>query len=244
MTTLPTDTASETGHVLLVDDEVAFQRLGGNFLRDLGHSVTLAGDGEQALAAFAKQQPELVLLDLAMPPHMDPEIGLELIPRFARVPVVVLTGHGDHTLALRATELGAWDFLTKPIDPDMLRFVVARALRKARLDAELTALRAEQAVDDLGMVGQAPATVQLRALGRRVAQTTVSVLVRGPTGTGKELVARALHACSARHAGPSGAAPIPSACSDPGIRSSRPTGAFSKLGFLRSPSRSWRSAVR
>ncbi|MES2947917.1 MAG: sigma-54 dependent transcriptional regulator [Pseudomonadota bacterium] len=209
MTALPPDTTEaaaatgpETGHVLLVDDEVAFQRLGGNFLRDLGHTVTLAGDGDQALAAFAKQQPELVLLDLAMPPHMDPEIGLELIPRFARVPVVVLTGHGDHTLALRATELGAWDFLTKPIDPDMLRFVVARGLRKARLDAELSALRAEQAVDDLGMVGQAPATVQLRALVRRVAQTTVSVLVLGPTGTGKELVARALHGCSTRRAGP------------------------------------------
>jgi len=190
------------GRVLLVDDEPAFQRLGGSFLRDLGHQVTLAGDGEQALAAFNQQWPELVLLDLAMPPHMDPEIGLELIPRFVGVPVIVLTGHGEHELALRATELGAWDFLTKPIDPDMLRFVVARALRKARLDAELAVLRTQQAADDLGLLGQAPATTQLRALVRRVAQTTVSVLVLGPTGTGKELVARALHACSARSGGP------------------------------------------
>ncbi len=196
-----TDTA-ETGRVLLADDEAAFQRLGGAFLRDLGHEVILAGDGEQALEAFMRQRPELVLLDLAMPPHMDPEIGLELIPRFARVPVVVLTGHGEHELALRAAELGAWDFLTKPIDPDMLRIVVARALRKARLDAELASLRVEQAADDLGMVGQAPATVQLRALVRRIAQTTVSVLVLGPTGTGKELVARALHGCSARSSAP------------------------------------------
>ena len=192
----------EAGRVLLVDDEPAFQRLGGSFLRDLGHTVTVAGDGEQALASFERQRPELVLLDLAMPPHMDPEIGLEMIPRFSGVPVVVLTGHGEHELALRATELGAWDFLTKPIDPDMLRFVVARALRKARLDAEVATLRATAATDDLGLVGQAPAMTQLRGMVRRVAQTSVSVLVLGPTGTGKELVARALHGCSARNAGP------------------------------------------
>jgi len=192
----------ESGRVLLVDDEPAFQRLGGSFLREQGHTVTVAGDGDEALAAFERQRSELVLLDLAMPPHMDPEIGLEMIPRFGGVPVVVLTGHGEHELALRATELGAWDFLTKPIDPDMLRFVVARALRKARLDAEVATLRAATATDDLGLAGQTPAMAQLRGMVRRVAQTSVSVLVLGPTGTGKELVARALHACSGRSAGP------------------------------------------
>ena len=193
---------NDTGRVLLVDDEPAFQRLGGDFLRQLGHDVAVAGDAAQALAAFERQRPALVLLDLAMPPHMDPERGLELIPRLARVPVVVLTGHGEHALALRAAELGAWDFLAKPVDPDLLRFVVARALRKSRLDAEIAALRAEAAADDLGLVGQSAAMAQLRAMVRRVGATGVSVLVLGPTGTGKELVARALAACSPRRDGP------------------------------------------
>ena len=197
-----TPSTPETGRVLLVDDEAAFQRLGGNFLRSLGHEVDIAGDGDAALARFAEQRPELVLLDLAMPPHMDPERGLELIPRLAGVPVVVLTGHGEHELSLRAAELGAWDFITKPIDPDLLRFVVARALRKSRLEAELTRLRAEQGADDLGLVGQTPPMQQLRAMVRRVAPTRVSVLVLGPTGTGKELVARALHEGSPRRDGP------------------------------------------
>jgi DNA-binding NtrC family response regulator len=192
----------ETGRVLLVDDEAAFQRLGGNFLRGLGHEVDIAGDGDAALARFAAQRPELVLLDLAMPPHMDPERGLELIPRLPGVPVIVLTGHGEHDLALRAAELGAWDFITKPIDPDLLRFVVARALRKSRLDAELGRLRSTQSADDLGLVGQTPPMQQLRAMVRRVAPTRVSVLVLGPTGTGKELVARALHEGSPRRDGP------------------------------------------
>lgn len=193
--------AADHGRILLVDDEPAFQRLGANFLRGLGHEVLVAGDAEQALAAFATQPaPDLVLLDLAMPPSMDPEAGLALVPRFARVPVIVWSGHGDHELALRAAELGAWDFLTKPIDPDMLRFVIGRALRKARLDAELRNLRAVQARDDMGLVGQAQATVQLRAMVRRVGPTRVSVLVLGPTGSGKELVARALHACSPQSA--------------------------------------------
>ena len=197
---------TEHGRVLLVDDEPAFQRLGGAFLRNLGHEVLLAGDGEAALAAYESERPELVLLDLAMPPSMDPEQGLALIPRFAGVPVVVLTGHAEHELALRAAELGAWDFLSKPIDPDLLRFVVARALRKHRLEAELHRLRTQQDIqlgeETMGLVGQAAALQSLRAMVRRVAPTRVNVLVLGPTGTGKELVARALHDHSANASGP------------------------------------------
>lgn len=190
------------GHILLVDDEPAYQRLGSSFLRELGHRVTVAGSGEEAAWAFGQDRAHVVLLDLAMPPSMDPEAGLELIGQFAGSVVVVLSGHGDRELALRAAEKGAWDFLTKPIDPDMLRFVVSRAMHKSRLDEELRELRAREGSEDLGIVGQSPAAQQLRAMVRRVAGTSVSVMVLGPTGTGKELVARALHQCSARRQGP------------------------------------------
>lgn len=194
-----------TGHVLLVDDEPAYQRLGSGFLSGLGHRVSIAGHADDAVAAFERDRPHVVLLDLAMPPRMEPEAGLALIPRFAPAVVVVLTGHGDRELALRAAELGAWDFLTKPIDPDMLRIVVARALHKARLDEELRALRERQSTqDDLGLEGQTPVMEALRSMVRRIAPTHVSAIVLGPTGTGKELVARALHACSTRSAGPFG----------------------------------------
>ena len=199
------DHSSPVGHILLVDDEPAYQRLGSSFLRNLGHRVSVAGDVDDALQAFVQDPPQVVLLDLAMPPSMDPEAGLSLIPRFASAVVVVLSGHGDRDFALRAVELGVWDFLTKPIDPDMLRFVVTRAMHKARLDAEVRELRAaknEQSQGEMGLIGQTPPMLQLRAMVQRVGATSVNVIVLGPTGTGKELVARALHQCSGRSGGP------------------------------------------
>ncbi|QIL72639.1 sigma-54-dependent Fis family transcriptional regulator [Diaphorobacter sp. HDW4B] len=198
---------SASGHILLVDDEPAYQRLGASFLRQLGYRVSVAGDVDEALQAFENDRPQVVLLDLAMPPSMDPEAGLSLIPRFASAVVVVLSGHGDRDIALRAVELGVWDFLVKPIDPEMLRVVVMRAMHKARLDAEVRELRSaksEQQPDEMGLIGQTPAMLQLRAMVRRVGATSVNLIVLGPTGTGKELVARALHQCSPRRDGPFG----------------------------------------
>lgn len=180
--------------ILLVDDEPAFQRLGAAWLRDAGHEVEVAGDGEAAQTAFRRQPADLVLMDLSMPPHHDPAAGLDLISCFAPAPVVVITGHADHALALKAVERGAWDFLGKPLDPDLLRVVVSRGLERGRLAAELRRLRAVAGTtDDLGIVGTSPALARLRDLVRRIAPTQLPVLVLGPSGTGKELVARALH---------------------------------------------------
>jgi two-component system NtrC family response regulator len=190
------------GHILLIDDEPAFQRLGANWLAGLGYRVSVAGDVDSAMQRFGESRPDLVLLDLVMPPALTPEAGLSLLPSFTGVPVIVITGHADHTLALKATEQGAWDFIAKPVDPDMLRLIVGRAMQKSRLEQELRALRSRQVDDDLGIVGHSAQIRQLRDMIRRVGPTRLSVVVTGPTGTGKELVARALHKCGLRPTGP------------------------------------------
>ena len=181
------------GHVLLVDDEPAFQRLGAAWLQGLGHLVTVAGDAAAAVHKFQHAKPDIVLLDLVMPPSLTPEAGLALISKFAEVPVIVITGHADHELALKATGEGAWDFIAKPIDPDLLRLIVGRAMQKAKLEQELRNLRSVAPDDDLGIVGHSAPIRHLRDLIRRLGPTRLSVMILGPTGTGKELVARALH---------------------------------------------------
>lgn len=196
--------------ILLADDEPAFQRLTARWLGGLGHQVETVGDGDAAKQAFARAAAsavpvDVVLLDLSMPPHHDPQAGLALIPEFAGTPVVVMTGHADHALALQAMAAGAWDFLAKPVDPDMLQVVVARAVERARLARDLAALRAAataEASEDMGLVGHSPSMVALRDLIRRLGPTSLPVMVLGPSGTGKELVARALHQASPRAAGP------------------------------------------
>ena len=186
-------TAEDPGRVLLVDDEPAFRRLASSWLEGFGHRVVTAGDPEEAAARFAAGEPEVVVLDLVMPPRLVPEAGLDLIPAFAAAPVIVLTAHADHDLALRAVERGAWDFLAKPVEPELLRFAVERALRQSRLRRELAELRAGDGAEDLGLVGRSEVMGRLRDTVRRLGPTSLPVVVLGPTGTGKELVAAALH---------------------------------------------------
>ena len=190
------------GRILIVDDEEAFRRLCGRWLESAGHQVSAASDPAAALALFARGGLDLVLLDLVMPPSHTPEAGLELIARFRPLPVIVLTGHAQHELALRAIDAGAWDFLGKPVDPDLLRFVIARALDRSTLLRELTELRERAGVDDFGLIGRSSAIAGLRDLIRRIGPSDLSVIIIGPSGTGKELVARGLHAASKRKGAP------------------------------------------
>ncbi len=193
-----------TAKVLLVDDEPAFRLLADRFLQQQGHQVLLAADLTQARALLSQQPVDLVLLDLSLPPAFDPQATLSALPELAGQPVIILTGHAERELALQAISLGAWDFLAKPIDPDLLAVVVRRAIGKHQLEQEVARLRTRQDPrSGLGqLVGVSPALGNIRTLIERIAPTDVRVLVTGPSGTGKEVVSKALHQLSLRAGGP------------------------------------------
>jgi two-component system NtrC family response regulator len=170
--------------------------------------VTVAGDRQTAERAIQRERPDAVLLDLGLPP--DPEgveEGLAILQRLRHthpsMPIVVVTGRGEHAHALRAIALGANDFCEKPVEIEVLRTVVDRALRVAAL-AEENARLATRAGDSPipGMLTADPAMLSLCRTAQRLAGVPVPVLLLGESGTGKELLARALHTHGPRAAAP------------------------------------------
>jgi two-component system nitrogen regulation response regulator NtrX len=186
--------------VLLVDDEANIRRMLGALLRSEGFSVTEAPNGNAALLLLDEADPDVVLLDLLMPPGPD---GLETLTRMRdrgrAAPVIMMSGKAQLTDAVRAVKLGAFQFLEKPLSPEGVLVTVRAALELNRTRAENQALRAELARRG-ALIGSGPAMQQVKALISRVAPTEARVLVTGESGTGKELVAAAIHAASRRRA--------------------------------------------
>jgi two-component system response regulator HydG len=185
--------------ILLIDDDADLLRAVGDYFEKLGYEVYRAATGSDGVATYARERPDVVLLDLFLP---DGE-GLVFLEGLRRqdAAVIMLTGHGDVNTAVRAMQLGAENFLAKPVDMTHLAAAVARVGDKVRLTRRHALLRAQQdRAGDLGEVlGVSPA---MRDIGRQVemlAQSDrTSVLLTGESGTGKGYVARRIHNLSAR----------------------------------------------
>lgn len=189
------------GSVLFVDDEKPLRESASEWLSVVGFAARTAASAGEALAMLGEERFDVLVTDVRMP-SMD---GLSLLDAAReadpRLPVVLLTGHGDVALAVDAMRRGAHDFLEKPYDADHLVVVLDRAVKERRLSLELDRLRRESgdcADLERRLIGNAPAIAGLRERIRQIADIDVDVLVYGETGTGKEVVARALHDCGKR----------------------------------------------
>ena len=193
--------------LLLVEDDEDIQAQMKWALAD-DYEVAMAGDRPAAVTAFTAARPTATLLDLGLPPHPnDPEEGLAVLSgllvldRLAKV--IVVSGQGDKQNALRAVGAGAYDFLCKPVDMDELRLVLRRCVYVAELEREYRAIQERERPEGFeDMLGASPQMQAVFAFVRKVATTSAPVLILGENGTGKEMVARALHRRSRQHGGP------------------------------------------
>ncbi|HWB42718.1 MAG TPA: sigma 54-interacting transcriptional regulator, partial [Gemmatimonadales bacterium] len=183
--------------VLIVDDEQGIRQALKQVLEYEDLDVRVAASGGEAISLYTEFRPHLVFLDVKMA-GLD---GLETLTRLrdldARPQIVMISGHGTIATAVEATQRGAFDFLEKPLDTDRLLLTVRNALAHAELAGENARLR-EAAEDRYQMVGSSEALARVRELVAKVGPTAARVLITGENGTGKELVARALHEASPR----------------------------------------------
>ncbi|MBV9266687.1 MAG: sigma-54-dependent Fis family transcriptional regulator [Acidobacteriaceae bacterium] len=194
--------ASRGPKVLVVDDEASIRQSLRGVLTDENYDCVMVESGEACLSELARNAYEAVLLDIWMP-GLDGLATLERIqemPPDIRPAVVIISGHGNIETAVRATKLGAFDFVEKPLTIDKVSLVLKNALQQRRMELELRRLREDTAEPDI--IGNSVAMKALRQQLKLMAGTNGRVLIYGESGTGKELVARAIHKMSPRSDGP------------------------------------------
>ena len=188
--------------LLLVDDDAAVLRAIGDYFERTGYETWRDGTGEQALETYRRVRPDVVLLDL----HLPDASGLVVLERLRRegAAVILLTGQGDIETAVKAMQLGAENFLTKPVDMTHLSAAIARVAEKVRLSRQNARLRALDHEDEgVASLGASPAMRELvRQLELLAATDRSTVLLQGESGTGKGWVARVIHNLSPRSSGP------------------------------------------
>lgn len=187
------------GDILIVDDEADIRELIGGLLEDEGYETREAADADGTLQEIKARKPSLVILDVWLQgSRLD---GLELLDELREIdealPVIVISGHGTIETAVAAIRKGAYDFIEKPFKSDKLLLTVARGLENSRLRQENAELRARSDVQN-SLIGTSSGIVQVRQLIDRVGPTNSRVMIEGPSGAGKELVARLIHDKSPR----------------------------------------------
>jgi DNA-binding NtrC family response regulator len=187
------------GRILVVDDDSSLRRVMKIQLEEAGYNVSLAADGEEAFAILPELRPALVITDLRMPTG-----GLDLLRHIAKTDtdttVIVITAFGTVETAVEAMKMGAYDYVTKPLDFDALVLVVHRAMERQSLREEVRTLRSvlDQRYGFESIIGRSKNFLRVLDQASRVAPHDTTVLIQGETGTGKELLARAIHNNSRR----------------------------------------------
>ncbi len=187
--------------ILVVDDEASVRRSVIGFLEDEGYRTLDTESGPEALAALESNQVDLALLDVWMEGMDGLTLLDEIQQRQPELPVIMMSGHGSIDLAVRATRRGAYDFLEKPLSPEKLAITLNRALDHQTTRRAQAILREELGATRV-LIGESPAMTKLKEDIHRVGGTDGRVLISGENGTGKELVARAIHELSVRRSGP------------------------------------------
>lgn len=189
--------------VLIVDDEVDIRDLISDILKDEGYATRVAGSSDEALKAVAERVPSVLVLDIWLQGSELDGLGvLELVKKkYPELPVIMISGHGNIETAVSAIRIGAFDFIEKPFKEDRLLLVVQRALEHRQLRQENEELRL-RAGADWELIGNSSALNTIRSTIDKVSPTNSRVLISGGAGTGKEVVARMIHAKSRRNKGP------------------------------------------
>ncbi|KYG65947.1 Fis family transcriptional regulator [Bdellovibrio bacteriovorus] len=188
--------------ILIIDDEAPIRDVLSASLRDEGYQVFLAHDGESGLQALKEVQPDVAFLDIWMPGKYD---GMEVLNQarrdFPNVEFIMISGHGTIETAVKATKLGAWDFIEKPLSMDKILIGVSNIL-SFQQQKEEKALLLNKLRKSIALIGEAPSIIQTKQIIARVAPTQSWILIQGEAGSGKNLVAQNIHYMSSRASRP------------------------------------------
>lgn len=188
-------------HILIIDDEISIQESLSGILEDEGFEATAVSSAEKGLEYLEEDGADLVLLDIWLGDNMDGMKALEIIKEKFALPVIMISGHGNIETAVQATRSGAFDFIEKPLSYDKIILAVTNGLRFSQLETENRLLRQSTAKSPK-ITGTSPAIQAVMDQIEMVAPTDAWVLIRGDHGTGKELVAQAIHSLSAYQSKP------------------------------------------